>query len=151
MCLVDDWQAIVGLHVAVAAAESNAEARHATIEPFVVAQAQRLTQPIADTARSQLELFGDALADQQRHRHPLRRHPVGPRRLMLALVLVVFRSACIGHQPLRLLGFWVNNLSVYVVLATRHEVLQHVVELLFIGTVIRRMPLCLDIVEHETW
>ena len=57
-------QAIIGLHVAVAAAESNAEARHAAIEPFVVAQAQRLTQPIADTARSQLELFGDALADQ---------------------------------------------------------------------------------------
>eukprot|EP00959_Pyramimonas_sp_CCMP1952_P078509 1640865-Pyramimonas_sp.AAC.1 len=66
MRLFDDRQSVIGFHVTVAPCGSDAEARHAPVQPFLTAQAQSLPQPIPDAARAQRELLGDALANQQR-------------------------------------------------------------------------------------
>ena len=90
MRLLDDRQTVVGFHVAVAPCKGDAEARHAPVQPLLIAQAESLPQPIADAARAERELVGNALANQQRRRHPLGGYSVGPRRLVLALSLLLF-------------------------------------------------------------
>ena len=64
--LLNNGQSIVRLHVAVAACQRYAEARHGAVHPLIVAKAQNLPQPVAGSALSQFDLLRDALADNER-------------------------------------------------------------------------------------
>ena len=55
--LLDDRKSIIRLHIAVAAGKRHAEARHASVDPGLIAHAESLPQPVADATRPQLELL----------------------------------------------------------------------------------------------
>eukprot|EP00959_Pyramimonas_sp_CCMP1952_P345147 7228175-Pyramimonas_sp.AAC.1 len=96
--LLNDRKSIIGLHIAVAASKRHAEAGHASVGPGLIAHAESLPQPVADAAGAQLELPRNALANEQRRRHPLGRDAYGPRGFVLALSLVALARAGIRDQ-----------------------------------------------------
>ena len=122
MRLWTNGQSVVWLHVAVAACQSYAEAGHRAVHPLIVSEAQDLSQPIAGSTASQFELLREALADNQRLRHPTGTHTLNPWGSVFTLFWLCLRTTRIWYHTLS-----VDQL-VDVMLATLLEELESFVE-----------------------
>ena len=116
-----NWKSIIRLHIAVASSERHAEARHAPVQVFFIAQAESLSKPVSVAAGTEIKPLRYAFANEHGF---VVVYPIRPRRPMLTLLLVLFGGTRVRYHALFLLGLRIHDKFVDVVLAATLEVLE---------------------------